>query len=139
MLSVDYFFPTTVSVRDEQNRDDGRSFAATLRSLAGEPVVLISFMDCTYVDLATLAALAAHDASPGAQLIVIVPEIGYVRSQFRLCGMDHRLGIVTGMHEAYERARRVRSLSCIAERALESVSWRAGKHRSPENIFPTAF
>ncbi len=139
MLLLDYFFPTTMSVHNEQDREDARSFAATLRSLADEPVLLVSFLNCTYVDLATLAALAAHDASLAGQLIVIVPDIGYVRSQFRLCGLDHRLGIVASFDDAYERARRLRSLSCIAERALESASRRVDPQRSPANNFPTTF
>jgi anti-anti-sigma factor len=73
-----------------------------------EPVVLVSFEDCSYLDSTILSVLVRQTRVMRERLVLLVPKDGYVRRILELCGLLDVLHVVSAWPERFQPARLAR-------------------------------
>jgi anti-anti-sigma factor len=74
-----------------------------------ESVVLVSFVECSYLDSTILSVLVRHARLMRERLVLLVPKEGYVRRLMEMCGLEDILHIVSALPESFNRVRLVRA------------------------------
>lgn len=66
-----------------------------------EPIVLVSFEECSYLDSSILSVLVRHARHMRERLVLLVPKEGYVRHLLSICGLEEVLHIVSKLPESF--------------------------------------
>lgn len=79
-------------------------------AIAGiEPVVLVSFEECSYLDSTILSLLVRQARLMRERLVLLVPKEGYVRRLLEMCGLLDVLHVVSSLPERFKGAGLVRA------------------------------
>jgi anti-anti-sigma factor len=73
-----------------------------------EPIVLVSFEECSYLDSTILSILVRHARVMRERLVLLVPKDGYVRRVLDMCGLVEVLHVVSTLPERFGAARLAR-------------------------------
>ncbi|MGP6158638.1 MAG: STAS domain-containing protein [Vulcanimicrobiaceae bacterium] len=74
-----------------------------------EPVVLVSFEECSYLDSTILSVLVRHARIMRERLVLLVPRDGYVRGLLEMCGLVEMLHVVSAVPERFQAGRLARA------------------------------
>ncbi|MFY9781510.1 MAG: STAS domain-containing protein [Candidatus Baltobacteraceae bacterium] len=74
-----------------------------------EPVVLVSFEECSYLDSTILSVLVRNARLMRERLILLVPKDGYVRRLLEMCGLDEVLHVVSALPERFKGLHLIRA------------------------------